>query len=99
MIKFPLIATSLLKHDYSVIQLKRMKAIEEERDALLKGLQTVERAEQWYRDQLANVQVDHTGTTVQLSFFSSSQTCVLGHALMINHISYSTPRVQIIGTW
>ena len=34
-----------------------MKAIEEERDALLKGLQTVEKAEQWYRDQLAAVQV------------------------------------------
>jgi len=33
-----------------------MKAIEEERDALLKGLQTVERAEQWYKDQLASVQ-------------------------------------------
>lgn len=31
--------------------------MEEERDALLKGLQTVERTEQWYRDQLAVVQV------------------------------------------
>lgn len=40
--------------DYGL--LKRMKAIEEERDALLKGLQTVEKAEQWYRDQLATVQ-------------------------------------------
>ena len=34
-----------------------MKSIEEERDALLKGLQTVERAEQWYKDQLSSVQV------------------------------------------
>ncbi len=34
-----------------------MKSIEEERDALLKGLQTVEKAEEWYKDQLASVQV------------------------------------------
>ena len=34
-----------------------MKSIEEERDALLKGLQTVEKAEQWYKDQLSSVQV------------------------------------------
>jgi len=40
--------------DYGL--LKRMKSIEEERDALLKGLQTVERAEQWYKDQLSSVQ-------------------------------------------
>lgn len=39
------------------VKLKRMKSVEEERDALLKGLQTVERTEQWYRDQLAVVQV------------------------------------------
>jgi len=40
--------------DYGL--LKRMKSIEEERDALLKGLQTVERAEQWYKEQLSSVQ-------------------------------------------
>jgi len=40
--------------DYGL--LKRMKAVEEERDALHKGLQTAERAEQWYREQLATVQ-------------------------------------------
>ena len=34
-----------------------MKSVEEERDALLKGLQAVEAAEAWYRDQLASVQV------------------------------------------
>ena len=37
-----------------------MKAVEEERDALHKGLQTAERAEQWYREQLATVQVYST---------------------------------------
>jgi len=40
--------------DYGL--LKRMKSVEEERDALLKGLQAVEAAEAWYRDQLASVQ-------------------------------------------
>lgn len=33
-----------------------MKAIEEERDALMRGVQTVQRAEEWYQEQLAQVQ-------------------------------------------
>lgn len=33
-----------------------MKAIEEERDALMRGVQTVQRAEEWYQDQLRQVQ-------------------------------------------
>ena len=33
-----------------------MKAIEEERDILLQGAQTVERAREWYHEQLASVQ-------------------------------------------
>jgi hypothetical protein len=40
--------------DYGL--LKRMKAIEEERDALMRGVQTVQRAEEWYQDQLGQVQ-------------------------------------------
>jgi len=40
--------------DYGL--LKRMKAIEEERDALMRGVQTVQRAEEWYQDQLRQVQ-------------------------------------------
>ena len=37
-------------------QLKKMKAIEEERDGLMRGMQMVARAEEWYQEQLANVQ-------------------------------------------
>ena len=33
-----------------------MKAIEEERDALMRGVQTVQRAEEWYQEQLHQVQ-------------------------------------------
>jgi len=40
--------------DYGL--LKRMKAIEEERDVLMRGIQTVQRAEEWYNEQLAQVQ-------------------------------------------
>jgi len=40
--------------DYGL--LKRMKAIEEERDALMRGVQTVQRAEEWYQEQLHQVQ-------------------------------------------
>ena len=39
--------------DYGL--LKRMKAIEEERDVLMRGIQTVQRAEEWYNEQLAQV--------------------------------------------
>ena len=39
--------------DYGL--LKRMKAIEEERDVLMRGVQTVQRAEEWYNEQLAQV--------------------------------------------
>ena len=37
-------------------QLKKMKAIEEERDGLMRGLQMVQRADDWYQDQLSHVQ-------------------------------------------
>jgi len=40
--------------DYGL--LKRMKAIEEERDVLMRGIQTVQRAEEWYSEQLSQVQ-------------------------------------------
>jgi len=40
--------------DYGL--LKRMKAIEEERDGLMRGVQTVQRAEDWYQEQLHQVQ-------------------------------------------
>jgi len=40
--------------DYGL--LKRMKAIEEERDALMRGIQTVQRADDWYQEQLRQVQ-------------------------------------------
>ena len=40
--------------DYGL--LKRMKAIEEERDVLMRGIQTVQRAEEWYNEQLGQVQ-------------------------------------------
>jgi len=40
--------------DYGL--LKRMKAIEEERDGLMRGVQTVQRAEEWYQEQLHHVQ-------------------------------------------
>eukprot|EP00092_Neocalanus_flemingeri_P017346 GFUD01018761.1.p1 GENE.GFUD01018761.1~~GFUD01018761.1.p1 ORF type:complete len:385 (+),score=132.03 GFUD01018761.1:120-1274(+) len=40
--------------DYGL--LKRMKAIEEERDGLMRGVQTVQRAEEWYQEQLHQVQ-------------------------------------------
>lgn len=40
--------------DYGL--LKRMKAIEEERDGLMRGIQTVQRAEEWYQEQLQQVQ-------------------------------------------
>ena len=33
-----------------------MKAIEEERDGLMRGVQTVQRAEEWYQEQLHHVQ-------------------------------------------
>ena len=33
-----------------------MKAIEEERDVLMRGIQTVQRAEEWYNEQLGQVQ-------------------------------------------
>ena len=33
-----------------------MKAIEEERDGLMRGLQMVHRADDWYQEQLAGVQ-------------------------------------------
>ena len=33
-----------------------MKAIEEERDGLMRGIQTVQRAEEWYQEQLQQVQ-------------------------------------------
>ena len=33
-----------------------MKAIEEERDGLMRGMQMVARADEWYQEQLANVQ-------------------------------------------
>ena len=33
-----------------------MKAIEEERDALMRGIQTVQRADDWYQEQLRQVQ-------------------------------------------
>ena len=39
--------------DYGL--LKRMKAIEEERDVLMRGIQTVQRAEEWYNEQLGQV--------------------------------------------
>merc|ERR1719414_1008197 len=34
----------------------KVKAIEEERDGLMRGIQTVQRAEEWYQEQLAQVQ-------------------------------------------
>ena len=37
-------------------QLKKMKAIEEERDGLMRGLQMVQRADDWYQEQLSHVQ-------------------------------------------
>jgi len=40
--------------DYGL--LKRMKAIEEERDGLMRGIQTVQRAVEWYQEQLQQVQ-------------------------------------------
>lgn len=40
--------------DYGL--LRRMKAIEEERDALMRGLQCVTRAEEWYKTNLSQVQ-------------------------------------------
>jgi len=40
--------------DYGL--LKKMKAIEEERDGLMRGLQMVHRADDWYQEQLAGVQ-------------------------------------------
>ena len=46
--------------DYGL--LKRMKAIEEERDVLMRGIQTVQRAEEWYNEQLAQVVKRHTKT-------------------------------------
>ena len=33
-----------------------MKAIEEERDGLMRGMQMVQRADDWYKEQLATVQ-------------------------------------------
>ena len=33
-----------------------MKAIEEERDGLMRGLQMVQRADDWYQEQLSHVQ-------------------------------------------
>lgn len=40
--------------DYGL--LKKMKAIEEERDGLMRGLQMVQRADEWYQEQLSHVQ-------------------------------------------
>lgn len=40
--------------DYGL--LKKMKAIEEERDGLMRGMQMVQRADDWYKEQLAAVQ-------------------------------------------
>lgn len=40
--------------DYGL--LKKMKAIEEERDGLMRGLQMVQRADDWYQEQLSHVQ-------------------------------------------
>ena len=42
--------------DYGL--LKRMKAIEEERDVLMRGIQTVQRAEEWYNEQLSQVHIN-----------------------------------------
>ena len=36
--------------------MKKMKAIEEERDGLMRGLQMVQRADDWYQEQLSHVQ-------------------------------------------
>ena len=46
--------------DYGL--LKRMKAIEEERDVLMRGIQTVQRAEEWYNEQLSQVHITHKKT-------------------------------------
>jgi len=40
--------------DYGL--LKKMKAIEEERDGLMRGIQMVQRAEEWYQEQMSHVQ-------------------------------------------
>lgn len=39
-----------------MLQLKRMKQIEQEKDVLMQGLQAVERAREWYLKQVAAVQ-------------------------------------------
>ena len=42
--------------EWCVLQLKRMKQIEQEKDVLMQGLQAVERAREWYLKQVAAVQ-------------------------------------------
>lgn len=39
-----------------MIQLKRIKQIEQEKEVLMHGLQAVERARDWYHKQIAAVQ-------------------------------------------
>ena len=40
----------------SWLQIKRMKQLEQERDLLLQGLEAVNRAHEWYQQQLQSVQ-------------------------------------------
>ena len=46
----------MLVNSHFIMQLKKMKAIEEERDGLMRGLQMVQRADEWYQEQLSHVQ-------------------------------------------
>lgn len=40
---------------FSILQIKRLKLLEQEKDFLLQGLDVVERARNWYLQQITNV--------------------------------------------
>ncbi|XP_075435181.1 suppressor APC domain-containing protein 2 isoform X1 [Ascaphus truei] len=66
--------------DYSV--LKRMKELEQDKDFLIQGLEMVERARDWYHQQIQAVQEQqrNLGKT-QNEFFSEGRYSPLGHVL------------------
>lgn len=49
------LSQNLLLFNFQLTQLKQMKELEQEKDSLLAGLEVVERARDWYQDQIHNV--------------------------------------------
>ena len=60
-----------------MLQIRRMKQLEQEKDVLLQGLEVVERAREWYHKQISTVTekqnyAEKTSCSVCLLFFFKS---------------------------